>query len=87
SLDDPSISVKFAALSHLSIKDTVIYNKLIQMLHAENNQPSLLIAILKALQAYTIEEKDRDKIVELLTHSNSTVRITALHTLKGKKDM
>jgi HEAT repeat protein len=86
-LDDPSISVKFAALSHLTIKDTALYSKLIQMLQAENNPPSLLVAILQALQAYTIEEKDRDKIVELLTHSNSTVRITALHTLKGKKDM
>jgi len=86
-LDDPSISVKFAVLSHLTIKDAVLYSKLIQMLHAENNPPSLLVAILKALQAYTIEEKDRDTIVELLTHSNSTVRITALHTLRGTKDM
>ncbi len=86
-LDDPSISVKFAALSHLNIQHHTIYTKLIQMLHIENNPPSLLIAILKALQAYKIEEKDKDKIVELLTHSNSTVRITALQTLKGAKKL
>ena len=86
-LDDPSISVKFAALSHLNIQHHTLYTKLMQMLHIENNPPSLLIAILKALQAYKIEEKDKDKIVELLTHSNSTVRITALQTLKGAKKL
>jgi len=86
-LDDPSISVKFAALSHLNIQHHSLYAKLIQMLYGENNPPSLLVAILKALQAYKIEEKDRDKIIELLTHSNSAVRITALQTLKAKKEL
>lgn len=86
-LDDPSISVKFAVLSHLNIQHGTIYAKLIQMLYGENNPPSLLVAILKALQAYKIEEKDRDKIIELLTHSNSSVRIAALQTLKGKKEL
>jgi len=85
-LDDPSISVKFATLSHLNIQHHSLYSKLIQMLYGQNNPPSLLVAILKALQPYKIEEKDRDKIIEFLTHSNSDVRITALQTLKAKKE-
>jgi hypothetical protein len=55
------------------------------MLNMENNPPSLLVAILKALAVYDIEEKDKEKIVELLTHNNSAVRIATLKTLKGKR--
>ncbi|MCX8122567.1 MAG: HEAT repeat domain-containing protein [Spirochaetes bacterium] len=86
-MDDSSISVKLAALAHLTITHPALYNKLILMLSTENNTPSLIVAILKALQAYTIKEKDRDKIVELLTHSSATVRIAALQTLKNKKEL
>lgn len=86
-LDDPSMSVKFATLSHLNIQHHSVYTKLMQMLYGENNPPSLLVAILKALQMYKIEEEDRDKIIELLTHNNSSVRITALQTLKAKKKL
>lgn len=84
-LDDPSISVKFAVLSHLNIRHQTLYDKLIQMLNVENNPPSLLVAILKALEVYNIEEKDKGKIIELLTHSSSAVRIAALKTLKAKR--
>ncbi len=84
-LDDPSISVKFAVLSHLTIRDQTLYDKLIQMLSMENNPPSLLVATLKALEVYKIEEKDKGKIIELLTHNSSAVRIAALKTLKGKR--
>ncbi len=83
-LDDPSVSVRLAALSHCNIKHTVLYNKLILMLQHTDN-PTLLNAILKALQMYIIEQKDKDIIIKFLTHPNPTVRVTALQTLKGKR--
>lgn len=86
-LDDPSISVKLAALSNLTVKHPLIYSSLIKMINNENlKKPTLLAEVVKALQMYSIEEKDRDIIINLLSHDSVHVRIAALNTLRAQQE-
>ncbi len=85
-LDDPSMSVQIAAIKNLSIIDDGIYKALVKKIDKEAETRSTLLAVvLEALMVYRLDEKTRERVVELLGHRNWTVRVTALRLLKGNK--
>lgn len=82
-LDDPVESVKIASLENLKIKDARIYEKISDMFNeTPNYRHSLLVAQIKALKGYRLDEDTRMRMVNHLTHRNLDVRIAALKTLQ-----
>ncbi len=82
-LNDSSMSVQIAAIKNLSIIDDRIYTALVEKLDKEaGTKPTLLAVVLKALMSYRLDEKTRERVVELLGHRNRTVRVMALRVLK-----
>lgn len=82
-LDDPVESVKIASLENLKIRDARIYEKISDMFNeTPHYRHSLLVAQIKALKGYRLDEDTRTRMVDYLTHRNLDVRIAALKTLQ-----
>jgi len=85
-INDPSTSVSITALNMVKIRDKRIYRtisgKLTENIHS---QVTLLSAVLTALEGYRLDSKTREKVINLLVHENSRVRILALRVLKMEK--
>lgn len=82
-LDDPVESVKIASLENLKIRDARIYEKISDMFNeTPHYRHSLLVAQIKALKGYRLDEDTRTRMVDHLTHRNLDVRIAALKTLQ-----
>lgn len=82
-LNDRNESVKIAALSSLSVKDSSLYQNIITNLNEKNvKKVTLLKAALKAVRGYNIDQKTRIFLIELLSHENAEIRVLALRALK-----
>ncbi|PKL41165.1 MAG: hypothetical protein CVV44_00575 [Spirochaetae bacterium HGW-Spirochaetae-1] len=87
-LNDPSISVKITTLKYLSIKSPGIYEALSSIIKAKTPPPySLMRSALVAIKGYSLDSATREKIITLLTHSNTTIRILALRVLKEEQNI
>ncbi|MCP4131523.1 MAG: HEAT repeat domain-containing protein [bacterium] len=86
SIKDPNITVKITTLNYIDIKDNQIYFAITKIFHDKlDSKNTLLKASLKALKGYILDEKTREKVINLLTHRNKETRILALHVLKEEK--
>ncbi len=82
-LEDKNLNVRITTMNSLKIKDRRIYAVLIEMINGRiDRQYGLLIALLKAIHGYRLDPEVKERISDLLTHSNPEVRINALRVLK-----
>lgn len=80
-LKDPMISVRLTTLEHLSIKDRRIYRAI--ALNVSQKKPTaLIISSLKAINGYQLDQNTREKLIEMLSHPRTIIRILALRALK-----
>jgi HEAT repeat protein len=83
-MNDPDINVVLAVLNNISLRDPRLYPAIANRLLAESDY-SLLAASLKALNGYRLDDKTKEKVIDLLVHSNSRVRVLALRALKSDR--
>lgn len=87
-LKDDSKSVQITALENLSIKDEKLYEVLKKkLLEAEERDYSYLKVLLEALRGYELDEEVRNRLIDLLLHSNPGIRIRAFRVLKGEQEI
>lgn len=87
-IHDRHLNVSAAALRGLKINDARLYPAIAEKFNActENNY-TLLNASLRALRGYRLDEKTREKLVNLLVHPNRNIRVLALRVLKKEKSL
>jgi hypothetical protein len=85
-INDPSSSVVYTTLHSVKIKDAVLYRVIADKFNScsEYNY-SLLEATLIALNGYSLDTKTREKVINLLVHDNTHIRLLALRVLKKEK--
>lgn len=82
-INDPNTSVMLAALRGVKMKDDLIYRAVAEKLrNSSAYNYSLLEASLLALRGYRLDAKTKEKVIGLLIHDNSRIRILALRVLK-----
>ena len=86
-LRDKKRSVKIAALNYIRIKDKRIYKQIrrIFIKAKKNNRITLIIASLRAINGYKIDEKVKKHAISLLSHNNYNIKLLALSTLKANE--
>lgn len=86
SMNDPSSSVALAALRGLTTKDPLLYRAIVERFNSCGPfDYSLLQATLTALEGYHLDAKTNEKVINLLVHHNTTIRLHALKVLKKQK--
>lgn len=81
-LEDPSNTVKLAALKYLRIKDPRIYQKLSKiLLDSQDYQQKIIEETLIALKSYELDEVTKEKVIYYLTHQNQKIRLAAYSAL------
>ncbi|MDR3237814.1 MAG: HEAT repeat domain-containing protein [Spirochaetia bacterium] len=87
-IQDQAIGVRIAALENLKFKDDAIYQALAKCFQEDGLTVSLLASLLKAINGYKIDSATWEKIVPLLTHADTGIRLLALRALKnGQSDL
>jgi HEAT repeat protein len=87
SLEDPIYAVRLTALENLTIRDPRLYDSIARMLNSEmREQHAILVALLKALRGYRLDQETRSHVSEFLLHSNSEIRVLALRALKSSDE-
>jgi HEAT repeat protein len=83
---DPNDSVVFAALKNFKTKHERLYWAISRQLSVTSDKKyTMLVSILTALEGYRIENISYKRVLSLLTHQNSEVRILALRVLIKNK--
>ena len=82
-INDPRTNVSLAALRKIRVKDDRLYAAITAKLYAASDfDYSLITSCLEALYGYRLDEKTRERIIQLLLHQNVRIRLLALHVLK-----
>lgn len=85
-INDRSSSVALTALRTVMIKDDQLYRAIAaRFTQCSPYDYSLIEASLTALNGYRLDQKTREKVVDLLVHNNITIRVLALRVLKKEK--
>ncbi len=85
-INDPSSSVMLSALRGLKTRDERLYPSIAEKLKSSTEYNySLLEASLMALSGYRLDPKTKEKVISLLVHNNSRIRILALRVLKQER--
>ncbi len=86
-LNDPSKSVQITVLRNLSIKDEKLYDVLRDtFLGIEERDYTYLKVLLDAMRGYELDEKVRNRLIDLLMHSNPDIRVRAFRVLKAGQE-
>lgn len=85
-LKDSAANVRITALEGLTFTDERLY-PLISDFFSRKTSQAQITAALKAIDGYRLDVKTREKIIELLTHTNSNIRILALRALKTDENL
>lgn len=81
-LNDPVISVRLATLENLELKSELFYPDITKIINDQQSSHSILKAALSAIKGYRLDYTTRDKLITLLTHYESEIRIKAFRALK-----
>jgi HEAT repeat protein len=84
-LRDPASRVRLTTLNNLKIKNKVLYNEIKKNLEEKNKKKVFIIASLKALRGYRLDEDTRNRVIHYLTGNNSEIRILALRVLQEEE--
>lgn len=82
-INDPRTNVSLAALRKIRVKDDRLYAAITAKLNAATDfDYSLIASCLEALNGYRLDEKTRERVIQLLLHQNVRIRLLALQVLK-----
>ncbi|MBN2077498.1 MAG: HEAT repeat domain-containing protein [Spirochaetes bacterium] len=81
-INDPDVNVVLAVLNTITVRDPRLYRAIADRLTAGSDY-SLLEASLKAINGYRLDEKTKEKVIDLLVYNNSRIRVLALRVLKS----
>jgi HEAT repeat protein len=85
-INDPNSSVSLAALRGVKVKDPRLYTAIVDRLNGCSEYDiSRMEACLASLDGYRLDQKTKEKVINLLIHNDMTVRILALRVLKKDK--
>lgn len=82
--NDPVISVRLSALQNIEYKHDLLYPEIADIINDKKSSPSILKAALSAIKGYRLDYKTRDKLISMLTHYDSEIRIMAFHALRNE---
>lgn len=85
-LEDKAVGVQTAALDNLRFTDERLYPVLAKFF-TRRISVSVLGSALGAINGYRLDTATREKIILLLTHSNSNIRLSALRALKSDEKL
>jgi HEAT repeat protein len=82
-IEDPNESVSATALADITLRNPQIY-RAISRVFMKKPRPTTnyLIAVMRALDGFILEDNIRKRVIDYLNHSNRDVRILALRVLK-----
>ncbi len=83
-MNDPDVNVVLAVLNNITFRDQRLYRAIADRIQGESDY-SLLAAALKAANGYRLDEKTKEKVIDLLVHNNSRIRVLALRVLKSDR--
>jgi HEAT repeat protein len=87
-MKDSSSSVVLTALRNVKIRDPRLYQAIAEKFNSCSVfDYSLLEASLTALEGYRLDQKTKEKVVNLLVHHNTAIRLLALRVLKKEKTL
>jgi hypothetical protein len=87
-MKDPSSSVVLTALRSVKTRDPRLYKAIAEKFNSCGVfDYSLLEASLTALEGYRLDQKTNEKVINLLVHHNTAVRLLALRVLKKEKTL
>lgn len=86
-VNDSNVSVRIAALNNLKFRHDLLYSEIISLINNKTTGISLLKAALTAVSGYRLDEKTRNRLVKLLTHGNSEIRVLSLRALKKDEEL
>lgn len=85
-INDPSTSVSYTTLHVVKIKDARLYQAITDKLNSSSlYNYSLLEASLIALEGYKLDPKTKEKVINLLVHDSTRIRLLALRVLKKEE--
>jgi HEAT repeat protein len=85
-INDTSSNVVYTALQKVKTKDARLYQAIANKFNScSDYNYSLLEASLIALNGYRLDTKTREKVINLLVHDNTHIRLLALRVLKKDK--
>ena len=87
-LTDPVENVRIAAMVHLTITDSRVYQLLARQLSSGMyyRRTSYLKALLPALGRYKLDKEIRSVVFQYLTHPVPDIRVLALHVIKSSDE-
>ncbi|MBN1496358.1 MAG: HEAT repeat domain-containing protein [Spirochaetes bacterium] len=87
-MKDPSSSVALTTFRELKTRDPLLYQAITGRFQACGEfDYSMLEATLTALDGYRLDQKTREKVIDLLVHHNTAIRLLALRVLKKDKTL
>lgn len=86
-INDSNVSVRITALNNVRFKDAGLYREITSLINNKTTGASLLKAALTAVSGYRLDEKTRNRLVKLLTHGNSEIRVLSLRALKKDEEL
>lgn len=87
-MKDPSSSVALATLRGLKAKDPRFYQVITERFNSSGAfDYSMMEASLTALEGYRLDGKTKEKVINLLVHHATAIRLLALRVLKKEKNL
>lgn len=81
-INNENISVRITVLQSINIRDPLIYDELAKIINDRESGLSILTSALQKIAGYTLDDKTKERVVELLTHRDKNIRLLSLHVLK-----
>ncbi|MCL1864939.1 MAG: HEAT repeat domain-containing protein [Spirochaetes bacterium] len=80
-----NIAIRLTAIQHLTIKSTLIYDELADIINDQTSGLTILKTALSGIKGYKFDIKTKMRIIELLTHTDKNVRLLSLQALQYEK--
>lgn len=86
-INDSNISVRIETLNNLKYKDQRIYTEISRIINNKKMGRTVLRSALIAVAGYRLDTTTRKRLIRLLTHSSSEIRILAYRALKKDDEL
>ena len=84
-IKNSNTSIRLTAIQFLTIKSTLIYDELADIVNDKKSGLTLLKAALGEIKGYKFDIKTKMRIIDLLTHRDKTIRLLSLQALQYEK--
>jgi HEAT repeat protein len=84
-IKNKNTAIRLTAIQYLTIKSTLIYDELADIINDKTSGLSVLKAALSEIKGYKFDIKTKMRIIELLTHRDKNIRLLSLQALRYEK--